>query len=236
MAKANSPYKPFGNTIRHNLKKRELDLRFGDVYKVIRKKYVKEGLTEQGVSFFLGCSRGFVKTSLNRLGIKRLSHSEQMRKGYKSGKIKVNVEKAHLATRQLVQEGKHPFQKEEVHIKANKSLAKSRYCSFLEKKMRWLLDSIGIDYEQAYCIERECKKWNGRAWIPRYYVVDFYIPSKNLVIECDGKYWHRDKEKDFIRESEIKNNGFVVIRFGENEIRNDLGSVADRLKEQLRRT
>jgi len=44
----------------------------------------------------------------------------------------------------------------------------------------------------------------------------------NLVIECDGDYWHKypiGKEIDHIRTKELIEKGFKVLRLWEHEIR-----------------
>lgn len=59
--------------------------------------------------------------------------------------------------------------------------------------------------------------------------VDFYIPEHNIVIECDGCYWHRcpihhledlwnRRSKDAIKTSILVKNGINVYRFWEHEI------------------
>lgn len=58
--------------------------------------------------------------------------------------------------------------------------------------------------------------------IEHAYQCDIFIPSKNLVIECDGNYWHSyptGTEKDKIRTSELIEKGFKVLRLWESEIR-----------------
>lgn len=53
------------------------------------------------------------------------------------------------------------------------------------------------------------------------FVVDAYIPSINLIIEADGKYWHeldRIKKKDKAENAYLKKCGFNVIRLSEKEI------------------
>lgn len=53
------------------------------------------------------------------------------------------------------------------------------------------------------------------------YQCDILIPSKNLVIECDGDYWHSyptGTEIDHIRTSELIAKGFKVLRLWEFEI------------------
>ena len=54
------------------------------------------------------------------------------------------------------------------------------------------------------------------------YQCDILIPSMNLVIECDGTYWHSypiGREIDHIRTKELMEKGFKVLRLWENEIK-----------------
>ena len=54
------------------------------------------------------------------------------------------------------------------------------------------------------------------------YQCDVLIPSMNLVIECDGDYWHKypvGREIDHIRTKELLEKGFKVLRLWEREIR-----------------
>jgi very-short-patch-repair endonuclease len=58
--------------------------------------------------------------------------------------------------------------------------------------------------------------------IAHSYQCDIFIPSKNIVIECDGNYWHSyptGTEIDNIRTKELIEKGFKVLRLWENEIR-----------------
>lgn len=67
-----------------------------------------------------------------------------------------------------------------------------------------------------------------------YWAVDFYVPDRNLVIECDGEYWHsrpgtiaRDAEKD----AWMVARGKRVVRLTEREIRADPIAAARRALE-----
>ena len=54
------------------------------------------------------------------------------------------------------------------------------------------------------------------------FVVDAYIPSLNLVIECDGVYWHslpKTKERDVVKNKYLKNKGYELLRLGELDIK-----------------
>ncbi len=67
------------------------------------------------------------------------------------------------------------------------------------------------------------------------YLCDILIPSMNLVIECDGDYWHKypiGLERDHIRTKELIDNGFKVLRLWEFEIRKmNVKGFQDKLKE-----
>lgn len=54
------------------------------------------------------------------------------------------------------------------------------------------------------------------------YQCDILIPSINLIIECDGNYWHKypiGKDIDHIRTKELFEKGFKVLRLWESEIK-----------------
>lgn len=75
---------------------------------------------------------------------------------------------------------------------------------------------------------------------------DIYIPSKNLVIECDGDFWHAnpnyyptpkyqrqiDKiERDKIKDNYLKEHGYKLLRFWEDDILNDKEMVRTKLND-----
>ncbi len=54
------------------------------------------------------------------------------------------------------------------------------------------------------------------------YQCDILIPTLNLVIECDGNYWHKypiGNELDHIRTKELIEKGFKILRLWESEIK-----------------
>ena len=65
------------------------------------------------------------------------------------------------------------------------------------------------------------------------YQCDILIPSMNIVIECDGDYWHKypiGNDIDHIRTSELLENGFKVLRLWGSEIKQlDLNKFKDKL-------
>ena len=54
------------------------------------------------------------------------------------------------------------------------------------------------------------------------YQCDILVPSKKLVIECFGTYWHNyplGREIDLLRINELRDKGWRVLVFWENEIK-----------------
>lgn len=95
----------------------------------------------------------------------------------------------------------------------------------IERKIKGCLDNIGLNYVQEYPIKVELKDERNRV-----YFVDFAIPGLNLVIECDGSYWHNDSEKDRLRQERIEALGWSVIRYAESDINNNLGVIENELQ------
>ena len=81
----------------------------------------------------------------------------------------------------------------------------------LEEKMKKYLDINNIRYEDQkifYITDDD-------GWIIRYYIADFYIPDLNIVLEVDGKFHNKQKQKDKNRTKRIQENypGIEVLRF-----------------------
>src|SRR3990167_7271714 len=133
-----------------------------------------------------------------------------------------------LKSREKISEthkGQIPWNKNKTGIYSEKTIEKIRKArlnqtfnkkdSSIELRMGALLKSLGVEYQKQ---------------VPLYKIaiVDFYIPSKNLVIQVDGCYWHgcpehfpnrsEKREKDLKQDQVLENNGLKVIRFWEHEI------------------
>ncbi len=81
----------------------------------------------------------------------------------------------------------------------------------IEVKIQNFLKQLGIEYFTHQYIK-----------IEHGYQCDVLIPSMNLVIECDGDYWHNypvGNDIDHVRTSELIEKGFKVLRLWEFEIR-----------------
>lgn len=81
----------------------------------------------------------------------------------------------------------------------------------IEVKIQNFLKELGIDFFTHQYMK-----------IEHGYQCDILIPSMNLVIECDGDYWHKypvGNDVDHFRTKELIEKGFKVLRLWENEIR-----------------
>ncbi len=118
-----------------------------------------------------------------------------------------------------------PFFSEESKIKAN--ITNGKKATFIERKLRHFLDTLGIKYSIDFSIKTDLRKSNGYF---KFYFPDIYIPSLNIILEADGEVWH-NKEKDKIRDGKIKELiGADVFRFTDTEIRNEGGKVFNKIK------
>lgn len=102
---------------------------------------------------------------------------------------------------------------------------------------RNFLDKLGVKYIYQF----EAKD------IGRFY--DFFLPEHNIIVECDGDFFHYNKDtqgdkepsrmqKKNMRVDEYKNkwallHGYPLIRIWESDIRKHPKEVMDRLKERL---
>jgi len=129
-----------------------------------------------------------------------------------------------------VAKGEFHFQDPEVHKRANQALGKYHNSTFIEKKIEWLLGEKGIDFEKGVVLERKALNKFGR---PRIFKPDFVLPGYDIVIECDGEYWHQDKEADLARQKEIEDMGYRVLRFPGKRIREDLKSCSEEIDRVL---
>ena len=67
------------------------------------------------------------------------------------------------------------------------------------------------------------------------YIVDFYCPKANLVIEIDGGQHYDDEEikKDNVRDDYMGEQRLTVLRFSDREVFENLNGVIERINEEL---
>lgn len=130
---------------------------------------------------------------------------------------------------------KTPEEKQIVIDRLNSSMIQSKKPTKIEVKMEEFLKRERIEYVKNYKIKG--------------FLVDFYLSKYNLVIECDGDYWHANpefvKDKE-LTQSQVKNidrdnrknkmlmkEGINLLRFWEREINNHFNSVENKIKKSL---
>lgn len=67
------------------------------------------------------------------------------------------------------------------------------------------------------------------------YIVDFFCPELNLIIEVDGFSHDYDDvyENDKIRQKELESLGFKFLRFTDNDVLNDFENVIRKMEVWL---
>lgn len=67
------------------------------------------------------------------------------------------------------------------------------------------------------------------------FIVDFYCPKANLVIELDGgqHYAVDGREKDKQRDTHMRKMGLKVIRFSDREVFDDIKAVTEKIWSYL---
>lgn len=73
-----------------------------------------------------------------------------------------------------------------------------------------------------------------RQAIIRGYIVDFYSPSSQIIIEVDGGYHNNTKEADAYRQIQLEKLGFVVMRFTNKQVREEMESVLNKITKRIK--
>jgi very-short-patch-repair endonuclease len=96
--------------------------------------------------------------------------------------------------------------------------------------------------EKRFWVEVRNRRFYGRKFLrqhPLFFrhqektvfcIVDFYCHEHRLVVEIDGKNHNYQKEYDTLRTHMINTMGIKVIRFGNDEIKNDMSNVLKKLE------
>lgn len=142
------------------------------------------------------------------------------KKLFETGKI-VTWNKG-MAGEKAIWYGKKHTQETKNKMKESRKYQTKVFTSKQELKIQNFLKLLTIDFiPHRYMSE-----------IIHGYQCDIFIPSLNLVIECDGDYWHghpikypnpnqmqkEQIEEDKIRTLELKEKGFKVLRLWQKEI------------------
>jgi len=92
-------------------------------------------------------------------------------------------------------------------------ILRRNYMTSLEKRVKRILDKHNIVYKHNKYIKTKTS----------YRFPDFKID--NLIIECDGKRFHQDKDKENKRNRELIDAGFEILHFSEYKINKNIKKV-----------
>ena len=116
----------------------------------------------------------------------------------------------------------NPILKEKMMQNKSKAIYKRNEMTSIEKKVAQFLEKNNINYNFNKVVRTKTS----------FRFPDFQIGD--LIIECDGIYWHKGREKeDKAREIELKELGFQIIRFTDEEINNNWGDVEKCITQRL---
>lgn len=124
-----------------------------------------------------------------------------------------------------------PTWKRNAVIAGNLAQQNTKKPSSLETAGNAILDALGIVYQTQVLI---CDK----------FTVDVFVPSRNLVIQWDGDYWHgynsakderqkRRKRLDKSQDAYMRKAGYKVIRFWEHEVKKEAEKVSENLRTAI---
>ena len=66
------------------------------------------------------------------------------------------------------------------------------------------------------------------------YIVDFVCLNKRVVVECDGGQHQEQKDYDEKRDAFLRDKGFVVLRFWNNDVLRNIDGVYSEIQKALK--
>ncbi len=99
-------------------------------------------------------------------------------------------------------------------------MGRGLYKTDIEREMKQELENQNVEFVEEFPIR-----------IKYGYIADFFIPEKNLIIECDGEVWHKKgNSRDRKRNAVLKKMGFEIIRFRGKEIKDNVQLCVEKIK------
>ena len=100
------------------------------------------------------------------------------------------------------------------NLRANMTLAEHALWNKIRRKQ------LGVKFLRQYIIDN-------------LYIVDFICPERKLIIELDGGQ-HCENINDIARDKYLKDKGFNILRFWNNDISNNIESCIEIIKQNLK--
>ena len=140
------------------------------------------------------------------------------KKGYDKRRVKTQFKDGHSTTDKTILALKRSRAKQILPLNDTK----------IEVKIQMFLKELGYEFFTH--------QYMGK--IEHSYQCDILIPTLNLVVECDGDYWHKypiGRDIDKVRTKELIEKGFKVLRLWGNEIKTmDINDLKEKLLEANR--
>ncbi len=92
-------------------------------------------------------------------------------------------------------------------------ILRRNHITSLEKRVKRILDKHNLSYKYNHYVKTKMS----------YKFPDFRIGK--LIIECDGKQFHQDTQKDTLRDRELINMGYELLHFSEDKINKNIETV-----------
>jgi len=145
-------------------------------------------------------------------------HSKVLKEKYASGKLIAYWKDKNLSIKHRESISKSL---ETAYVSGIRSIRKIKDTS-IELAFEKILKQLNLNYEKQYSIVID----------NLYSCVDFFLPDYNIIIECDGDYWHN--RKDMIKQDKLKNQlwslqGYTVLRFWEHAINDSINNCISEL-------
>lgn len=180
---------------------------------IVLVKHLKEKISLNELSKLCGVTRQSLANIAKRLGLKTRSIKESnvltKNKGenhFNFGKTKENDEHCKRSSDRM--KNKNPIRNPDTRAKASASLAEYFKKNPLKQEAAFsrILKSRDIDFAFQYPIGP--------------YVVDFFIPEKNLCIEIDScdKWDAKKRRRADLKDIELNNKGFTVVRINRHKV------------------
>jgi len=68
------------------------------------------------------------------------------------------------------------------------------------------------------------------------YSTDILLTDYNIIIECDGRYWHdnpKSQERDKQRDIKIEKEGYKILRFWDDEIKKNIKKCMEKIENTI---
>ena len=127
--------------------------------------------------------------------------------------------------------GRSKETKKNIKIAMHKPDVRKRHIEGLSKNL--CFKDTSIELKMQNILRENNIKFEKQKPLLKKYIVDIFI-KPNIVIECDGDYWHNRpgaQERDKLRNVNLTNAGYKVLRFWEHEINDNINLCFSRLQK-----